>query len=647
MSILQTFSDYFAAGNGDKIRAMGMAGQLKESPLHSVCWKHFLGLIPNDKPPSEWAATIKEKRDKYEALKDEYILDPTKSQDEDLDMNNPLSMNENSAWNVYHENTELMNEIKKDLNRLYPTGCDEFFIDPTINAIMLNSLFVWSKMHPDTSYRQGMHELLAPIIFLFHREKPPQAPDPAANDETIMYIMDHAYIEHDAFWCFMTLMDQMEPFFAVDRSPKKKPPPRGGILDSSLSGAVGVKSIAQQEATKSAILAMGDRIQNELLKLADPALHAKLQEAGIEHQLYAMRWVRLIFGREFHIEDLFIIWDAIFAEIPTAESIIPSLEYFSVSMLLYVREFMLSNEGVTCMRRLMKYPPVEDVTTLILRAQTMRNMPNEPIFGLNPAPAPAFPPPGAGAGAGAPGPAMPPPAPAPAMPAPAVAAAAPAAAANPFTARSFGAPPPPPTAAYAAGAGPPSPANSSIGGVAVPAWMQKTAQAALQAGQQAGQTAAAFAGEAAIKLKQEAATLQSQYAHGAGPPAPAPTPSAAGAGPALFGGGGPNSPANAAQVRAMESQLATLKGQNQQLGARLASLCTTLETDLLERAFAAMDMEAQQAVNKNNIQEAMLGLKQVSEILLGRQTFPAAAAPAPAPSSTPALPPGVAMPPPQ
>jgi hypothetical protein len=26
MSILQTFSDYFAAGNGDKIRAMGMAG---------------------------------------------------------------------------------------------------------------------------------------------------------------------------------------------------------------------------------------------------------------------------------------------------------------------------------------------------------------------------------------------------------------------------------------------------------------------------------------------------------------------------------------------------------------------------------------------------------------------------------------------
>lgn len=413
---------------------------------------------------------------------------------------------------------------------------------------------------------------------------------------------------------------------------------------------------AKDEATKSAILAMGDRIQNELLKLADPALHAKLEENQIEHQLYSMKWVRLIFGREFHIEDVLVIWDAIFAEIPTSESIIPCLEYFSVSMLLYVREFMLSNDGVSCMRRLMKYPPVEDVTTLILRAQTMRNMPNEPIFGLNPAPAPApaFPIPGSGGAdggggvayppPGGTGGAMPPPAPAPAMPPPAPAPSAPA---NPFTARSFGAPPPPPTAAFSppapapaagyggrrgSGAGPPTPAALAGVSAAIPGWMQKTAQAALTAGQAAGQQAAAFAGEAATKLKQEASTLQASYV---APPAPAP----GGGSAALFSGGAPGaaSPsASAAQVKAMEGQLSTLKGQNQQLGARLASLCTTLETDLLERAFAAMDMETQQAVNKNNIQEAMLGLKQVSEILLGRQTFPAAAAmpiPPPSPSS--------------
>jgi hypothetical protein len=32
-----------------------------------------------------------------------------------------------------------------------------------------------------------------------------------------------------------------------------------------------------------------------------------------------------------------------------------------------------------------------------------------------------------------------------------------------------------------------------------------------------------------------------------------------------------------------------------------ASLCTTLETDLLEKAFAAMDVDTQQSVNKTNV----------------------------------------------
>ena len=101
-------------------------GQLKDRDLHSICWKHFLGLIPNEKLPAEWAEAVKEKRAKYEALKEEYILDPTKvrfncvnycpgvffknvtrchlkSNDDDLDLNNPLSVNENSAWAQYHE----------------------------------------------------------------------------------------------------------------------------------------------------------------------------------------------------------------------------------------------------------------------------------------------------------------------------------------------------------------------------------------------------------------------------------------------------------------------------------------------------------------------------------------------------------------
>ena len=35
---------------------------------------------------------------------------------------------------------------------------------------MLDILFFYAKEHPDLTYRQGMHELLAPILFVLHAE---------------------------------------------------------------------------------------------------------------------------------------------------------------------------------------------------------------------------------------------------------------------------------------------------------------------------------------------------------------------------------------------------------------------------------------------------------------------------------------------
>ena len=35
---------------------------------------------------------------------------------------------------------------------------------------MMDVLFCYVKEHPDLGYRQGMHELLAPILFVLHAE---------------------------------------------------------------------------------------------------------------------------------------------------------------------------------------------------------------------------------------------------------------------------------------------------------------------------------------------------------------------------------------------------------------------------------------------------------------------------------------------
>jgi len=33
----------------------------------------------------------------------------------------------------------------------------------------------------------------------------------------------------------------------------------------------------------------------------------------VQPQLYLLRWLRLLFGREFHLSDSMLVWDALFA----------------------------------------------------------------------------------------------------------------------------------------------------------------------------------------------------------------------------------------------------------------------------------------------------------------------------------------------
>lgn len=49
-----------------------------------------------------------------------------------------------------------------------------FFLDPQILKLLTTVLFVWCKANPDVSYKQGMNELLASIVFVYFHEAVPQ-----------------------------------------------------------------------------------------------------------------------------------------------------------------------------------------------------------------------------------------------------------------------------------------------------------------------------------------------------------------------------------------------------------------------------------------------------------------------------------------
>lgn len=121
----------------------------------------------------------------------------------------------------------------------------------------------------------------------------------------------------------------------------------------------------QDSGPSVAIVTKVNRIQDQLVKKHDIELHMHLNRLEIAPQIYGMsvsaallclilfpdtsscaqmhlplfvrvfsRWVRLLFGREFPLQDLLVVWDALFADSITLDLV----DYIFVAMLLYIRD---------------------------------------------------------------------------------------------------------------------------------------------------------------------------------------------------------------------------------------------------------------------------------------------------------------------
>lgn len=86
------------------------------------------------------------------------------------------------------------------------------------------------------------------------------------------------------------------------------------------------------------------------------------------------RWVRLLFGREFPLQDLLVVWDALFAD----GLHLSLVDYVFTAMLLYIRDALISSNYQTCLGLLMHYPLIGDIHSLILKALFLRDPKRNP-----------------------------------------------------------------------------------------------------------------------------------------------------------------------------------------------------------------------------------------------------------------------------
>uniref|UniRef100_A0A668ABW0 TBC1 domain family, member 5 n=1 Tax=Myripristis murdjan TaxID=586833 RepID=A0A668ABW0_9TELE len=316
-----------------RIRQAGINGRLRSSRFRSVCWKLYLEALPEDK--NQWINKTKELRAQYEKIKEMHITNPRKAAgQQDLVVNNPLSQDEGSLWNKFFQDKELRGMIRQDVMRTFPEM--RYFQEEDVRTKLTDILFCYARENEQLLYKQGMHELLAPIVFVLHCDHQAfqHASETANPSEEMKCLLNPVYHEHDAYAMFSQLMETAEPWFSsFEREVRKG---KEEMLTS-------IPFARPQDTGPSvAIVTKVNRIQDQLVKKHDVELHMHLNRLEIAPQIYGIRWVRLLFGREFPLQDLLVVWDALFADSITLDLV----DYIFVAMLLYIRDARTHHRGI-------------------------------------------------------------------------------------------------------------------------------------------------------------------------------------------------------------------------------------------------------------------------------------------------------------
>lgn len=198
-----------------KLREMAVNGDLKISKFRSVVWNVLLGSLSTT--PDDWIQQRQDQRAKYSELRAKHILDAEQLQEaEELD--NPLSQSKDSKWNQHFRDNELRQLIKQDVVRTNPTV--DYYHRPEVQECMINILFCYAREFPAICYRQGMHEILAPLIFVLHCDLQAmghiQEETNISLDPILVTVLNPNYIEEDSFHLFCQIMNSLELFYRIN-----------------------------------------------------------------------------------------------------------------------------------------------------------------------------------------------------------------------------------------------------------------------------------------------------------------------------------------------------------------------------------------------------------------------------------------------
>lgn len=179
---------------------MCYAGEVDKNFIRPSLWKIFLGLLPFGSSLSSWREKTKKLRVEYKnKLKG---LNTLKKFSGD-----PLGNSKDAEWSSFFEENELRKIINLDVNRTYQDK--ELFQSMKIKEILVNILFLWSKENKEISYKQGMNEILAVLLYSFYPFYfPNKLSQGEENKESYLFFHDQDELQADLFYIFEAVMNK-------------------------------------------------------------------------------------------------------------------------------------------------------------------------------------------------------------------------------------------------------------------------------------------------------------------------------------------------------------------------------------------------------------------------------------------------------
>lgn len=156
---------------------------------------------------------------------------------------------------------------------------EPYFRKPETQRILLDILFIFCKINQDVGYRQGMHEVLAPILWVIEEDaidlgNADGQESISGEDSMMKEMLDSSFIEHDAFTLLSLIMRSAKSFYELGEPDRRLSTPSGG------SGT--------PQYGESPIVERSKRIHEVFLAQVDPGLAKHLTAIEVLPQIFLM-----------------------------------------------------------------------------------------------------------------------------------------------------------------------------------------------------------------------------------------------------------------------------------------------------------------------------------------------------------------------